>query len=641
MISFFRRALSSWIVLGLLGLILVAFIVTGVALPDGYGPVGGGGDRIARIGKESLTSNIAQRRIDMALNIARQQNPAIDIREFVAAGGVEQVIDQYVSSAAMEQWARERGIGVSERQIDAEIIAIPAFAGPTGQFDRDTMLAVLGRQRLTEAQLRADVASDLIRRQLLLPVGGGTNAPRALVTPYAALLLEAREGMAGIVPVAAMPKGPAPTDAEIQKYYRDNIARYTIGERRIIKYALLTADNVKVAAPSEAEIAAFYKSNAAAYGGKQTRAIQQLVLPDEKAARDFVAKVKGGADFTAAAQAAGLSPTGGDKEKAAYARETNAALADAAFAAGKGAIVGPVKDDLGWYVARIDDVRDSAGRSAGEAREEIVASLTRQKADEALSAKVATIEETIADGASLEEVARANGLAIVTTPAILPNGSAPDQPGYTAPPEVQLLLKAAFEVAPDDDPTVETIGRGERFALMGVDRVIAPAPAPLARIRDQVVGQIEGKRALDRARQIANAIVEKLRKGTPMAQAFASAGVPLPAPRPVSGRQMDLSRNDRQASEALASLFTMKRGDVRLLPAEEGAGWYITMLNTVIPGDVAKEPSLVEATAREFQQVLGTEYAQQFGNAVSRAIGVERDPKAIARLKASLSGQQP
>ena len=35
MITFFRKALSSWVVLALLGLVLVAFIVTGIGDPFG------------------------------------------------------------------------------------------------------------------------------------------------------------------------------------------------------------------------------------------------------------------------------------------------------------------------------------------------------------------------------------------------------------------------------------------------------------------------------------------------------------------------------------------------------------------------------------------------------------------------------
>jgi len=50
MISFIRRALSSWIALGILGLVLVAFIITGVGGPGGVSGGGGSGTVIAKAG---------------------------------------------------------------------------------------------------------------------------------------------------------------------------------------------------------------------------------------------------------------------------------------------------------------------------------------------------------------------------------------------------------------------------------------------------------------------------------------------------------------------------------------------------------------------------------------------------------------
>src|SRR3546814_6181967 len=53
MIGLIRRAMSSWIVLGLLGLVLIAFIVTGVG--DPFGSMGGGGRRLAKVGGAAIT----------------------------------------------------------------------------------------------------------------------------------------------------------------------------------------------------------------------------------------------------------------------------------------------------------------------------------------------------------------------------------------------------------------------------------------------------------------------------------------------------------------------------------------------------------------------------------------------------------
>jgi len=195
MISFFRRALSSWIVLGLLGLIMIAFIVTGVGTPSGLGNIGGGGgggDTVATIGKERLSINEATQRARIALQNIQQQQPEVTMAAFVQQGGVEGLVQQLAETKAIEQWAGKQGIVASKRLVDGEIASLGAFHGLTGKFDEATFRSVLAQRQITEAQFRRDLTADVLRRQILVPVSGGTRAPESLVTPYASLMLESR-----------------------------------------------------------------------------------------------------------------------------------------------------------------------------------------------------------------------------------------------------------------------------------------------------------------------------------------------------------------------------------------------------------------------------------------------------------------
>ena len=83
MITFFRKALSSWLVLGLLGLVMIAFIITGVAGPSGTGGVpSGGGETIAKVGGESIGAADIRRRAQDGLANARQQTPTLDMAAY-------------------------------------------------------------------------------------------------------------------------------------------------------------------------------------------------------------------------------------------------------------------------------------------------------------------------------------------------------------------------------------------------------------------------------------------------------------------------------------------------------------------------------------------------------------------------------
>jgi peptidyl-prolyl cis-trans isomerase D len=643
MISFFRRALSSWIVLGLLGLIMIAFIVTGVGTPGGLGNISGAsGDTVATIGKERLTSTEVTQRAQIALQGVQQEQQGITMAAFVQQGGVDSLVQQLIDAKAIEHWANEQGIAASKRLVDGDIASIPAFHGLSGKFDETTYRNLLAERRITEAQFRRDLTGDAIRRQILVPISASARAPLSLVTPYASLMLEARKGQIGIVPTELRPPGNVPTEADLNAWYSAHLAQYTMPERRVLRYALISKAQLKQQPQvSDAEIANFYKANAAEYGATETRSFSQVVLPDEAAAKAFAAKVKAGTSFAAAAQGAGFTPADtalGTRTEAALSELASADVAKAAFAALQGGTTEPLKSPLGWHVVHVDGVKSAAAKPLASVRETIATSIQKQKTDEAIVDLIAQIEDEIADGSTFDEVAKARALKIVSTPAILPNGAAPESNGWTAPAELQVLLKPAFESSSDDDPTVENIGNGELHALLKVDHVVPSAPIPLAKVKDRVTNDLMVDRASVRAQAVAKSILAKVNGGVPFARAIAEADIRLPPPQPAGGRQIDLLQSGRPVPPPLALMFGMKSGEAKLLEAPDKKGWFLVHLDSIEKGNVASMPGLAQSTQSEFSRMMAEEFQQQFSAAISQSVGVTRNAAALAKLKRELAG---
>ncbi len=642
MISFFRRALSSWIILALLGLIMVAFIITGVSAPSSMG-AGDGGATVAKAGGTKISATELNRRVQNQFEGARRQQTSLDPKTFVSMGGYDQVAEALISARALDSWGKGQGFAISKRLVDAEIAGIPAFRGVTGQFDEAAMRAILSQQRVSERDLRNDIASDLLRGQILMPVAANVPSPTKVATPYAKLLLEQRTGQVGIVPLAAVADNRAPSAGEIEAAYRANIAAYTQPETRMLRYALFGAAQVAAQAkPSDSDVTAFYQANVASYAAKQTRDLTQVILPTEAAARAFAAKAKSGTSLKDAAAQAGLEAATVTKQtQADYANTANAAIAATVFTTPQGGIVGPVKGAFGWYVVHVDALTGTPARTIEQVRPEIVAALTAQKADEAMSELASKIEGQIGDGASFDEVAKTNGLTVVTTPALLQTGQSPATPDWKAPAELAALLRPGFDASPDDDPTVETVTKGQQYALLGVTRVIPPTPLPLAKVGGLVARDIVVKRTAARAKAIAAAIAAKVNKGVALGTALAQAGVPLPKPQPAAVRQIDLARVDpKQVPAALRELFSMKPGQAKLVPADNGGAFFVVVLDKVSPGDLAKAPGLIDQTRGELARATTAELAEQFIRAVQKDVGVTRNEEAIAQAKRQFAGAQ-
>jgi len=629
-------------VLGLFALIMLAFIVTGVGVGGGGGIsnlAGGTGGGVAKVGSYAISDVEVERRAKVALDAARQENPTLDMASFVAQGGVESVTEQLINGRAVEAFADANGLVASKRLVDGQIASIPAFNGPTGTFDRNTFLNVLAQRKINEAELRQDFAREALTRQLLVPISGATRMPVNLVTPYAALLVERRDGHVAPVPSSAFANGAAPTDAQLAAFYQANLKSYTVPERRVIRYAVF--DRTAVAAqavPTEAEIAADYKSNAASYQGSQLRGLTQAIIADQASANAVLARIKGGQSFAEALKPLGLEPlTVVPTSRADMTKAAGAAIADAAFTGKKGDLAGPVRSSLGFVVFRIDQIVDKPGKTLEQARAEIITRVAAKKSSDLLADKVGKMQDAIDGGSTFDDVAKANGISVSQSPPLTATGSDPDNAAYKLPPEFSAMVRDAFGAEPDDDAQVATLADG-KFALWKLDRVVASAPRPLAQIRQGVANDFIADRAKTAAKRVAQGIMDAVNSGKPLDQAVAAAGVKLPPVQVMGGRRLEILRDQGKAPPPLALMFAMQKGRAKLLQAPNNGGWLVVTVDKVEPGNLAEAPGLIGTVQQALSGSARDEYVQQFMTAVKSQVGVKRDASKIVAIKRSLAG---
>jgi peptidyl-prolyl cis-trans isomerase D len=646
MLSIFRRGFMAKIMLVVLGVGLIAIVLTGFGTGGGGGLGGLGGLRggtVASIDGEQLTSEQLRDETQRQLDRLRREQPELDMAAFLRQGALEEVLEQMMDLTASAVFGREQGMGVSRQMIDREIANIPEFHDLTGRFDDSTFRQVLAQEKLSEAQLRKEFETRLMQRQLLGPIARSAHVPAALAQQYASLLLETRSGIVGAVPSAAMGPGAEPGEAELAAFYQSNKARYTIPERRVIRYAVFGLENVAAQSQAnEAEIQAAYRNNPA-YSAHETRRLSQVVL-DEAAARALAQKVAAGTSFAAAAAQTGRSASDialGLNSREALAAKSSPAVADAVFAAAKGATIGPIRSPIGWHVVRVDDVVVSPATPLAQVRGELAAGIQKRKAINAVNDLASRIENAIGDGSSFEEIVAAQKLAVKESPPVTATGAAPETAGWQAPPELQPLLEGAFAMEPGEEPAVETIEENQRYALVAVARTVPAAAPALAQIRDRVKADLLVRRASERARAVASAIIARINGGMAPAQAFAQAQVKLPAVQTLTASRREIARANAQVPPPMAMMFSLPRGKARILAAPDGRGWFIVYLDKIIPGDARKEPGLTQAVRSQFEAIIGEEYARQFTSAVRASLKIKRNDEAVRKLKGELLGTGP
>jgi len=642
MLSFFRRMINSkygvYVTFAVLGVIALAFAAADVSGVHSGNSVGSGD--VATVDGKGVTAADLKQRAGNAIEAARQNDPGLTMASFLSQNGLESILEQMTNAIALDRFAHDSGMAISKRAVDGQIASIPGLQGPTGKFDPAIYQRLLSDRRLSDAQVRTDISRDTIGQMLLAPTISARQVPQQLALPYASLLLEQRQGQIAFVPARALDSGAAPSDADVAAFYKNNLPRYTLPERRVMRYATVTPAMVKGdATPTDAEIAQAYKEAGNRYAATEQRTIERVIVADQAGATALAAKVKGGMSIADAARAAGLeSSRSAAVDKTAFASATSPPLADAAFAAAKGAIVGPVRTPLGWAVAKVDAITAVPGKTLAEATPEIRTALAKTKLTAALGKRRDAIDDALSANGTFDEIITDRKLTVMTTPALTAQGTNPDQAEAKPDPAILPIVQAGFQAVEGDAPQLVQLGEDGSFAIVGLSRIVPAAPRPLAAIRAQVAADARTDRNLKAARALAKTIVAKVDKGAALPAAMTAANAALPPVQTLAATRAQIAANPRQAPPPLVLMFSMAKGSAKILEAPNNSGWFVIKLNQVTPGDARGKPPVISAARADISNSIGREYAQQFARAVRAAMGVKIDTGAVARVKADLAG---
>ena len=216
-------------------------------------------------------------------------------------------------------------------------------------------------------------------------------------------------------------------------------------------------------------------------------------------------------------------------------------------------------------------------------------------------------------------------------------GAAPDAPAFQPSAEQRAMITAAFTAEDGDAPQIVPIGQDGGFAVVGVGQIQRSAPRPLAQVRQQVIADLTADRARAAARKLANAVLAKVNKGMPMAQALKETGLAVPPVRPIAASRRDLAAaQNTPAAAPLALLFSMPQNKAKTLEAPANEGWYIIRVTKIDAGNATGNAAAIQAARQDIGRLIGREYVSQFARAVRDTVGVKTDPKAVAKVRAEL-----
>lgn len=637
--NFFKSKVGIVITLAFLGLIALAFASGDVASSGTFGGVSGG-DRVAIVGDEKVSTSDLSLAVTNSLNQIRRDNPTATMDGFIASDGIDRTLQSLLDRTAVAVFGRFFGLRAGGRLVDSELLQIPAFKGPDGEFDELSFRSAIAQQGLTEKLVRADIEDGLLAQQVMLPISLGSTMPAGLAKRYAALLRERRRGSISMLPSSAYAPSGDPTDEQLQTYYDENSSDYIRPERRIIRYAVFgDAALGNLAAPTEEEIAAVYERDAVTYAASELRGLTQLVVPTQAAADAILTEVSGGKSFDSAAREKGLTATQvAPISRSDLATQASTAVAQAVFTTKRGELAQPTLGSLGYYILRVDQVQNISARSLKQVSAEIANALKSEKRRAALADLSAQVEEQLDEGGSLTEVAESLELELTTTPEVLADGKLYGRGQETASRVLAPAISTVFAMD-EGEPQLAEVDPGITFLIYEVTEIISSSVAPLDDIRGALGSAWVRSEGSNAAKDAADRILKRLEAGSTVTAAKSEEDKTLPRTSQINFNREELTQMGSNVPPVLALMFSMAQGTVKRLEAPNKAGWFVVKLDKIEAGAMDDDDPSIANARQALSQVISNEYTMQFSRAVQAEVGVERNQAAIDAVEAQLTGR--
>jgi peptidyl-prolyl cis-trans isomerase D len=603
-----RKSISKtlvWILMGLLILGLGGFGITNLS---------GTVRSVGSVGEAEIDINAYSRALQNEIRaLESERREPVSFAQAEAAGIPDSVLSRLVAGAALTHETNRLNLSVGDDILLEQIVTIPGFQGIDGEFDREAYAFALEQAGLSEAQFEEDLREETASAFLQGAVMAGVAVPEAYSDTLLTYVGEERDVTWAELDRDDLLTGlPEPTEEQLKAYHQSNLPSFTTPETREITYAWLTPemiiDTVEV---DEETLRDAYEARADEFIQPERRLVERLVFPDEAAAQAAADRITSGdSSFENEVEARGLELA--DVDMGDVSRDDLAAAAGPVFSAETGDVVGPEASPVGPALFRVNAVLSAQETTFEEAEPDLRRELAGDRARRVIEARIESIDNLLAGGATIEDLARDSDMELGT---IAWHTGVTDGIGAYAG-----FRTAAQNLTANDYPEVLDLEDGSIYA-MRLDKIVEPQVQPVDEVRDQV---LQGWRA----QAITEALEAQYENRLPdLSQGADFSDFNLPT-QSAEG----LTRRGFQPGTPpgfIETVFGMEEREARFLPVP--GSLYILKLDAIRAPDPEDQDLARLATSLRDQAAssMGQDLFQLLANDIRARAGIELNQSAL------------
>ncbi len=485
-------------------LIIPSFVLFGI---DGYTRMSDASAKVATVNGKAITQTEWDNAHRAEIDRIRASNPNIDLNLLDSPQIKFASLEQLVRERVLAEAATDENLTVSDTRLAAYLqndSSIAALRRPDGTLNMDEYRRLLAQQGLTPEGFESRVRNDLAIQQVLGAVANSSFSTQVEADVAMNAFLERREIRLLKFDAAQYAAKVQPTDAELEGFYKENVARYQAPETAKVEYLVLNLDQVKKTVEvSEPELRKYYEQNSATLGQpEERRAAHILINAPKDAPAAERAKAKAQADALLAevrkapdtfAEVARKSSqddvsaaSGGDLGFFRNDRGTDPAIAKATFALAKpGDISDLVESDFGFHIVRLSEIKPTGVPPFEQARAKLEEQYRTQEAQKRFGELAEEFRNGVYEQSdSLKPTADKLKLSIQTADKV-GRTPAPQATGALANPKFLSALFSTDSLEKKRNTEAMEVGSNELASGRVVSHEAAHA-LPFAEVKDQV-----------------------------------------------------------------------------------------------------------------------------------------------------------
>lgn len=554
MLEAMRKGAQNIVVKIFLILLAVTFVAWGV------GDIirGRSSDEIASVGELSITKTEfeeAKRRQILSIQsmvgrtLTEEQIESLQ----VSALALNQLIDKKLM--AMETF--NLGLMVGDKVVSEKILSFPVFRDSQGRFSKAIFEQMLRSNGYTETtfiqSIKHDVAATFLTNSL-------TEA--SFVYPPVVEALYKVRNEKRVVDLITVTKDAVtfdqePTNEELMQYHETHQQRFEEPEYRSISYITLDPRELGQEIDiTEEELQQVYEERLSEYISEEERDVEQMFFTEEAKAQKAYERLEAKEDFYVVAK----EEANTEKASMSLGYITRGDLLpqvnENVFDLEKGAYSSLLRSGLGWHIFRVKDIKPASQKPFKEVRDDLEKWIKVTKAGDILYALSTQIEDLVASGMTLQEVAKEVNLEVARVDGVSFEGKSDNHRLVEDLPRDRIFFETAFNT-PEGEVSPMVIPENSMFSyFVQVDGITPSRIQSLDEVRGAAITAWKEQRHLQEVRKLAEDIKAKIESGIAVSSITKHIKVAMDKDKILSRKVGD----EGLPEPLLQELFTLKIG---------------------------------------------------------------------------------